>query len=139
MKNFENFFSFSKRTGSRSFFRPSVITALLAAFMLSLSIFSVNIAAQGAADLSVAVSDAPDPVQSGGTITYQIVLTNNGPNVAATAVLTTSVPANTTFLSFAPVTEVGFTCTTPAVGGNGQHHLFSQKFCQRSGIIQIYG
>ena len=137
MKNFENFFSFSKRTGSRSFFRPSVITALLAAFMLSLSIFSVNIAAQGAADLSVAVSDAPDPVQSGGTITYQIVLTNNGPNVAATAVLTTSVPANTTFLSFAPVTEVGFTCTTPAVGETGNITCSARNFANGAALFRF--
>jgi uncharacterized repeat protein (TIGR01451 family) len=62
-------------------------------------------------------SDAPDPVNSGATITYTQTLTNNGPDAAANAHLTELIGSGATFQSV--VAPAGFSCTTPAVGGTG--------------------
>lgn len=69
------------------------------------------------ADISVTNVDAPDPTTTGGTITYTQTITNNGPDTANSVVFSQSVPAGTTFQSLAA--GVGFSCTTPAVGGTG--------------------
>jgi uncharacterized repeat protein (TIGR01451 family) len=69
------------------------------------------------ANLGVTNSDAPDPVTSGGVITYTQTLTNAGPNAATNAHITELVPSGTTFQSIAA--PAGFSCTTPAVGGTG--------------------
>ena len=70
-------------------------------------------------DLSVSNVDAPDPVIAGNNIIYSIILTNNGPSAAANVTLTTTVPANTTFVSISPSVELGFNCSAPAIGGTG--------------------
>jgi uncharacterized repeat protein (TIGR01451 family)/fimbrial isopeptide formation D2 family protein len=65
-------------------------------------------------------SDSPDPVSAGQNITYTQLFTNIAQNStgASTITLTETVPANTTFVSFAP--PANFTCTgVPAVGGTG--------------------
>ena len=49
--------------------------------------------------LSVSKTDAPDPVAAGATLTYTIAYANNGNTSATGAVLTDTVPANTTFVS----------------------------------------
>jgi uncharacterized repeat protein (TIGR01451 family) len=68
------------------------------------------------ANLVVTNTDTPDPATQGGTITYTQSITNNGPDTAANATFTQSVPTGTTFQSFnAP----GWLCTTPAVGATG--------------------
>lgn len=69
-----------------------------------------------AADLSVTISDSPDPVTSGAQITYAINTANAGPSDASAAVMTITTPANTTFVSLA---SPGWSCTAPAVGGSG--------------------
>ena len=69
------------------------------------------------ADLAVTNSGVPSVVLAGGTITYTQGVTNNGPLDAVNAVFSEAVPANTTFNSI--TTPVGWTCTTPAVGGTG--------------------
>ncbi len=68
------------------------------------------------ADLSVTKSDSPDPVVANGNVTYTITVLNSGPFVATSAALTDATPANTTFVS---LTQVGWVCTTPPVGGSG--------------------
>ena len=68
------------------------------------------------ADLSVTKSDSPDPVASGGNITYSIVVTNNGPGSATNVTLTDQLPAGTTFVSC--VASLG-SCSGPDVGTNG--------------------
>ncbi|MCI0439921.1 MAG: CSLREA domain-containing protein, partial [Chloroflexi bacterium] len=45
-----------------------------------------------AADLRVSVVDDPDPVPLGGTLTYTITVTNDGPDVARNTVLTSRFP-----------------------------------------------
>lgn len=69
------------------------------------------------ADISVTNSDAPDPVAPGDTITYTQSIANGGPDAAANATFTQSVPAGTTFQSF--TAPGGWSCTTPSAGGTG--------------------
>jgi uncharacterized repeat protein (TIGR01451 family) len=69
------------------------------------------------ANLAVTNSDAPDPVNSGATITYTQTLTNNGPDAAANAKITESIGSGVTFQSLS--SPGGFSCTTPAVNGTG--------------------
>ena len=68
-------------------------------------------------DLSISMSAAPSPVGPGGTETYTITVTNNGPDTAHTVSVTTAVPTSTTFVSFA--SPSGWTASTPAAGGAG--------------------
>ena len=69
--------------------------------------------------LSVSGTATPNPVATGGQITYAETVTNNSTTTAANgATLTQSTPANTTFVSATP--PGGWTCgTTPAAGGTG--------------------
>lgn len=55
---------------------------------------------QGAvgADLSVALSDAPDPVRKGGTLTYTIVVRNAGPGASTGVVVSDALPGSVTLL-----------------------------------------
>lgn len=55
--------------------------------------------AQAGADLSVSVSDAPDPVLPGGRLTYTVTIANNGPDPATGVVATTNLPSGASFLS----------------------------------------
>jgi len=69
--------------------------------------------------LSVSGTATPNPVATGGQITYAETVTNNSTTTAANgATLTQSTPANTTFVSATPPGT--WTCgTTPAAGGTG--------------------
>ena len=49
------------------------------------------------ADLSLIHTDDPDPVPVGETLTYTLVVTNNGPSRATSVVLTDTLPANVAF------------------------------------------
>ncbi|MEW5756215.1 MAG: CFI-box-CTERM domain-containing protein [Pseudomonadota bacterium] len=51
------------------------------------------------ADLGVAMTATPSPVTSGNNLTYQITVTNNGPDDAAGVTLTDTLPAGITFVS----------------------------------------
>ena len=54
------------------------------------------------ADLSVAMTDTPDPVDVGNNITYTATVTNNGPNEATNVTLTDSLPASLSLVSAVP-------------------------------------
>jgi uncharacterized repeat protein (TIGR01451 family) len=62
-------------------------------------------------------SDTPDPVVPGNTITYTQTITNNGPDAAANAKMTQTLPAGVTFQSM--TAPGGWSCTTPAIGAGG--------------------
>jgi uncharacterized delta-60 repeat protein/uncharacterized repeat protein (TIGR01451 family) len=51
------------------------------------------------ADLAVVKSDSPDPVEVGGTLTYTLEVTNNGPDPVSNASVNDSLPGGVTFLS----------------------------------------
>ena len=69
------------------------------------------------ADLAVTKVDTPDPVNAGTNLTYTITLTNNGPDAAANASWSDTLPAGTTFVSLSA--PGGWSCTTPGVGAGG--------------------
>jgi hypothetical protein len=69
------------------------------------------------ADVSITLSDTPDPVSPGATLSYTIAVANAGPDAANDASFSLPLPANTTFASIG--VPGGWTCTTPAVGANG--------------------
>ena len=77
----------------------------------------VTVAGTGTADLAVAITDDHDPVAVGQNITYTITLDTGIGSDITNVVLTTGVPANTTFVSFTG--PAGYTLTKPAVGGTG--------------------
>jgi uncharacterized repeat protein (TIGR01451 family) len=68
------------------------------------------------ADLTVLKVDTPDPVATGGNITYTITATNNGPGVAANVVVNDPLPNGTTFVSCN--SSLG-SCSGPNMGENG--------------------
>ncbi len=69
------------------------------------------------ADVSVLKTASPEPVTSGGTLTYTITVSNEGPDPAATVTLTDPLPAGVLFQSISP--NAGWSCVTPAAGANG--------------------
>lgn len=54
------------------------------------------------ADVSLAVTDAPDPVASSGRLTYTLTVSNAGPDPAFRLRATTAVPAGAAFVSATP-------------------------------------
>jgi uncharacterized repeat protein (TIGR01451 family) len=70
------------------------------------------------ADLQVTEIDSPDPVDVGSSLTYTIVLTNNGPQPAGSPSLVDNLPAAVSFQSLTP--PANWTCSTPSAGGSGQ-------------------
>ena len=60
------------------------------------------------ADLSVVMTDSPDPVSKGAPLTYSIVVTNSGSGSAAGVQLTDSLPSNVQFVS---ATATAGSCT----------------------------
>ena len=58
---------------------------------------STTVAAR--ADLSIAVTDTPDPVVAGGTLTYTVNVTNLGRSTAPATTVTDTLPATATFVS----------------------------------------
>jgi uncharacterized repeat protein (TIGR01451 family) len=71
------------------------------------------------ADLSVILTDFPDPVARGALLDYSIGVQNSGPDPASNASLTTSIPAGTTFHQLITQPGSGWSCSTPAVGATG--------------------
>jgi len=63
------------------------------------------------ADLTITKTDTPDPVQSGGTLTYTVGVSNAGPNTATSVSMTDTLPAGTAFVS---ATGTGWTCNNVA-------------------------
>src|SRR5829696_8737946 len=57
----------------------------------------------GPTDLSIAKTDSPDPVFTGGALTYSIQVTNAGPGTATNVVVTDNLPKGVSFVSAEPV------------------------------------
>jgi len=76
-----------------------------------------TVAVVSTADMSVTDSGSPNPVATNGSITYTVVVTDNGPSAADNATLVLSVPNSTTFSSL--VAPAGWSCQSPSPGGTG--------------------
>lgn len=96
---------------------------------------TVTTVVSGSAALSITNTDTPVPVQSGGTITYTQTVTNGGPSVATSSVMTETTPANTTFQSITIPT--GWSCTTPAVGSAGTINCTDASFAVGSSTFTV--
>lgn len=70
-----------------------------------------------AADLSLSIVDAPDPVVAGTQLVTTWTASNAGPSFATFPGLTTTLPTGTTFVSLSEA--AGWSCATPAVGASG--------------------
>ena len=66
------------------------------------------------ADLAVSQTDSPDPVATNTNETYSVTVTNNGPYLATSPVLSVTIPAGLTFVS--ATAPSGWTCTAPSGG-----------------------
>lgn len=69
------------------------------------------------ADMSIAVLDSPDPVVNGGLLTFDITVTNSGPDDGVNSVATFSPHPSLTFQSL--TAPAGWSCTTPSIGSAG--------------------
>ena len=69
------------------------------------------------ADLSVTDVGSPNPVATNGTITYTVVVSNNGPSAGDNATLALPLPNSTTFVSLTP--PAGWSC----LAGNGSNSV----------------
>jgi len=96
---------------------------------------SAGVTTVAAADLSVAIADAPDPVFPGGTLTYTVTASNSGPDPAAAASLTVALSPLVTFASLAA--PAGWSCTTPAVGSSGSIVCSSPSFAAGAALFTI--
>lgn len=85
------------------------------------------------ADLEVTKTDNPDPGSAGSNLTYTITVINNGPESAANATLSDTLPAGTTFVSLSSPT--GWTCTKPAVGSGGTVNCSTNSFAVESAVF----
>ncbi|MGB1251537.1 MAG: choice-of-anchor Q domain-containing protein, partial [Candidatus Promineifilaceae bacterium] len=63
------------------------------------------------ADLSIALSDAPDPVATAQVLSYTLMISNTGPNIANYVTVTHQLDTLTTFLT---VSGVGWSCVHAA-------------------------
>ncbi|HEX3067701.1 MAG TPA: DUF11 domain-containing protein, partial [Thermoanaerobaculia bacterium] len=76
-------------------------------------------------DLIVVTSDlaitktGPPAATAGGTISWTITASNNGPDTSSPAEFNDPLPAGTTFASIAQNTGPVFVCTNPGAGNNG--------------------
>jgi large repetitive protein len=53
-------------------------------------------------DLSITKDDSVDPINPGGSLTYTLTVTNNGPSTATNVVITDTLPGGVTFVSASP-------------------------------------
>lgn len=96
---------FTARLGEESFFCDLLV-----------SFTGARVASNIRSDLRITSSAKPDSVASGDRLTYTIIVTNAGPDLANAVAVTNPLPDNTTF--FAASTSQGL-IRAPAAGGRG--------------------
>jgi uncharacterized repeat protein (TIGR01451 family) len=73
---------------------------------------------QPAADLMITKSNGSSTVTAGATVTYNIVVTNNGPSAVTGATVTDNLPAQLTNGSWTCTASTGSSCAAPNGTGN---------------------
>src|SRR6266446_202299 len=87
------------------------------------------------ADLSVTKVDSPDPVNTGSNLTYTISVNNNGPDAAANASWTDTLPPGTTFVALS--SPGGWSCTTPDAGDSGTVSCSNPSFAVGGSVFTL--
>jgi len=92
---------------------------------------AVTITVRSAPTLGLTLTDSPDPVQAGGSLTYTFGYSNTGSAASTTTILTATVPANAAFVSATGGgTRSGSTVTwnlgTLAAGASGSVQMVVQ-------------
>src|SRR6267143_1220021 len=113
----------------------SVLLLLSLLLFVSPAVTRRSQAAFAVADLSVTKVDTPDPVHTGSNLTYTITVSNNGPDAAANASWSDTLPAGTTFVSLPDIS--GWSCTTPAPGDNGTVSCSNPSFAVGSSVFTL--
>jgi uncharacterized repeat protein (TIGR01451 family) len=82
------------------------------------------------ADLRISKIDSPDPVNAGGTLSYSVTVTNDGPSPATDVVVVDTLPAGVTYVTStdscvqAPVGTL--TCTLGSIAANASKNFTIQ-------------
>jgi uncharacterized repeat protein (TIGR01451 family) len=85
---------------------------------------NVNAAPTTSADLAITISDSPDPVNVGASLSYTLTISNGGPNTAINLVVTDTLPSGVTVQSMSlsgwACSQSGqtVTCTRPSLDAN---------------------
>ncbi|HEV8578166.1 MAG TPA: DUF11 domain-containing protein [Thermoanaerobaculia bacterium] len=87
--------------------------------------------------VSINKTDFPDPVVAGEILTYSMTATNSSGADFQSAVVTDTLPAGTTFDSFANPVPTGWTCTTPPAGTNGTVTCTAAPFAPGSALFGL--
>ena len=87
------------------------------------------------ADYSITKTGSPDPVEPGTNLTYTITANNAGPDPAADAAVSDTLPSGTTFVSLAE--PAGWACSTPAVGSAGVVSCTNPSFAPGSAVFTL--
>ncbi len=82
--------------------RGGLLVSALAATVVVMVVVGPARAADPAADLTLTNTDSPDPVQTGGTLTYVITVHSKGPDPAPDVAMTDNTPGGTTVVSANP-------------------------------------
>lgn len=64
--------------------------------------FDIGALEVNGADLSVTITDAPDPVAAGASLNYTVMVTNNGPLASLSFTVTVTLPSGATFVTAPP-------------------------------------
>ncbi len=86
-------------------------------------------------DLSITITDSPDPVNAGENLSYSITATNAGGIAATAAQWVATLPAGTTFESLAM--PAGWSCATPAVGAAGAIDCDNASFAPGAAVFTL--
>ena len=118
--------------------KKAAITLLLLLSVLlfvSAAVTRLSHAAVAVADLAVTKVDSPDPVNTGSSLTYTITVTNNGPDAAANASWSDTLPAGTTFVNLS--SPGGWSCTVPDDGDTGDVSCSNPSFGGGSAVFTL--
>ena len=94
-----------------------------------------TVAAQPVTAVSIQKTDAPDPVNNDGDLTYTLTANSNVARDVDGATLSDTLPAGTTFVSMTPPT--GWSCATPGVGAGGTVSCSAAPFPQGDGVFSL--